>query len=38
VQMLLLRAVEHKPERHQLDEGLTPAQSIGPRVMAQIGG
>jgi hypothetical protein len=33
-----LRAVEHNPERHQLDEGLAPAQFIGPRVMAQIGG
>jgi cyclic pyranopterin phosphate synthase len=38
VQALLLRAVEHKPERHQLNEGLAPAQSIGTRVMAQIGG
>ena len=38
VQALLLRAVEHKPERHQLDEGFAPARSIGQRVMAQIGG
>jgi cyclic pyranopterin phosphate synthase len=38
VQALLLRAVEHKPERHQLDEGLAPSRSIGQRVMAQIGG
>ena len=38
VQALLLRAVEHKPERHQLDDGLAPARSIGQRVMAQIGG
>jgi len=38
VQTLLLCAVEHKPERHQLDEDLSPAQSIGSRVMAQIGG
>ena len=38
VQALLLRAVEHKPERHQLDEGLAASRSIGQRVMAQIGG
>ncbi len=38
VQALLLRAVEHKPERHQLDESSTPARSVGQRVMAQIGG
>ena len=38
VQALLLRAVECKPERHQLNGGPAPARSIGTRVMAQIGG
>jgi cyclic pyranopterin phosphate synthase len=38
VQALLLRAVENKPERHQLNEDIAPSQSIGQRVMAQIGG
>jgi cyclic pyranopterin phosphate synthase len=38
VQVLLLRAVGNKPERHHLDEDVAPAQLIGKRVMAQIGG
>jgi cyclic pyranopterin phosphate synthase len=38
VQALLTRAVENKPERHRLNEEITPTQLIGQRVMAQIGG
>jgi cyclic pyranopterin phosphate synthase len=38
VQALLARAVENKPERHRLNEEIAPAELIGQRVMAQIGG